>query len=86
MIWHPGTFALAAATFVIMLNGGKIHKMFPSALVCCVLGCVLAATGVDVGGCVGAIHVDLGSLFPPPRSRSGQRLRRRSSFPASRSA
>ena len=71
MIWHPGTFALAAATFVIMLNGGKIHKMFPSALVCCVLGCVLAATGVDVGACVGAIHVDLGSLFPPAALQIG---------------
>ena len=25
MIWHPGTFALAAATFVIMLNGAEYH-------------------------------------------------------------
>ena len=74
MIWHPGNFALAAATIVIMLNGGKIHKMFPSALVCCVLGCVLAATGVDVGACVGAIQVDLGSLFPPAALQIGPEI------------
>lgn len=63
--WHMGTFALAAMCFVIMLNGGKIHKMFPSALTCCMLGCVFAANGMDIGGTVGAISVDVGALFPP---------------------
>jgi SulP family sulfate permease len=63
--WHLGTAAMAAATFVIMLNGMKIHKLFPSALVCCVLGCVLAFNGLDIGGVVGAISVDVSSLWPP---------------------
>ena len=63
--WHPGTAAMAAATFLIMLNGMKIHKLFPSALMCCVLGCVLAFNGLDIGGVVGAISVDVSSLWPP---------------------
>ena len=65
--WHIGNAALAAATFVIMLNGSKIHKLFPSALVCCVLGCLLAFNGIDIGACVGAITVDVSTLWPPPR-------------------
>ena len=63
--WHIGNAALAAATFVIMLNGSKIHKLFPSALVCCVLGCLLAFNGIDIGACVGAITVDVSTLWPP---------------------
>ena len=65
LTWHPGTALLAAATFAIMLNGMKIHKLFPSALVCCVLGCLLKFNGVDVGGVVGSISVDVSSLWPP---------------------
>jgi SulP family sulfate permease len=65
LVWHPGTAALAALCFAVMLNGNKIHKMFPSALTCCVLGCVMAANGLDVGGVVGAISVDVGALVPP---------------------
>jgi|AntAceMinimDraft_1070359.scaffolds.fasta_scaffold19498_2 SulP family sulfate permease len=65
LLWHPGTAALAAVCFVVMLNGSKIHKMFPSALTCCLLGCVLASNGLDVGSTVGAISVDVGALFPP---------------------
>ena len=65
MVWHPGSAALAALCFVVMLNGSKIHKMFPSALTCCVIGCLLAFFGIDVGGTVGAIHVDVAALFPP---------------------
>ena len=63
--WHPGTAALAAATFVVMLNGSKIHKLFPSALVCCILGGLAAFNGVDIGSCVGAISVDVSTLWPP---------------------
>ena len=43
----------------------KIHKLFPSALVCCVLGCLLAFNGIDIGACVGAITVDVSTLWPP---------------------
>lgn len=64
-VWHPGNAALAALTFLIMLNGIKIHKLFPSALVCCVLGCLLKFNGLDVGGVVGAISVDVSQLWPP---------------------
>jgi SulP family sulfate permease len=65
MSWHPGTAALAATTFAIMLNGTKIHKMFPSALLCCLLGGGLMFAGVDVGTTVGAISLNLGGIFPP---------------------
>ena len=63
--WDFGSAGMAALTFFIMLNGGKVHKLFPSALVCCIVGCVLATMGVNVGTCVGAIHVNLSTLWPP---------------------
>lgn len=65
LTWHLGTASLAALCFVVMLNGSKIHRMFPSALTCCILGCVMAVNGLDVGATVGAISVDVGTLFPP---------------------
>ena len=71
--WHPGTAAMAAATFVIMLNGMKIHKLFPSALVCCVLGCVLAFNGFDIGGVVGAISAGRLVALAPRRVRRAAR-------------
>ena len=65
-VWHPGTAALAACTFAIMLNGNKIHKMFPSALLCCLVGGSAVYGGLDVGKTVGAISLNLGSLVGPP--------------------
>lgn len=64
-VWHPGSAALAACTFVIMLNGGKIQKMFPWALLCCLVGGGAVAGGLDVGATVGAISLDLGHVLPP---------------------
>ena len=75
-VWHPGTAVLTACTFAIMLNGSKIHKMFPSALLCCLLGGGAVAAGVNVGATVGAISLDLGSVFPPALLRVPRELAR----------
>ena len=65
MAWHPGTVAMAAATFAVALNGSKIHKLFPSALLCCLAGGVAAFCGLDVGATVGAISINLGNMGVP---------------------
>lgn len=65
-VWHPGTALFAACTFIVMLNGTKIHKMFPSALLCCLVSGAAVFMGFDAGTTVGAISLDLGHLAAPP--------------------